>query len=261
MMMQDGTVQISIVVQNLELNVSVEFHTLKAMTERNTPYGQFCPIAMTAEILAVKWMPLIIRELLCGSSRFNDLQKGVPLMSPTLLSARLKDLEYSGIVRTEPSSTGRGSEYFLTEAGEEMRPLILMFGDWSQKWLTHDIPEADLDPTLLMWDIRRRVDAGFMPSDDRFVVEFQYSGTPPKHQRWWISFEKGEADLCIRNPGYDVDLFVSSSLRIMTEIWMGRRNLKTEIKQGNLMLDGSRKSCSDFPRWFSLSVFAHRPVL
>ncbi|MBT3558224.1 MAG: helix-turn-helix transcriptional regulator [Rhodospirillales bacterium] len=230
------------------------------MTKRETAYGQFCPIAMTSEILAVKWVPLIIRELLCGSYRFGDLQKGVPKMSPSLLSARLKDLEFSGVVRTEPTPSGRGYEYFLTEAGEEMRPLIMMFGNWSEKWLTHEIPDGDLDPSLLMWDIRRRVVSNAAPTSGRFIVEFQFSGTAPKHQRWWIVFESDEADLCVRNPGYDIDLTVSSSLRVLVEIWMGRRSLKASIRNGDLVLDGSRKDCAYFPKWFSLGVFADKAV-
>ena len=223
-------------------------------------YGQFCPVAKAAEILAVRWTPLIIRELLCGSHRFNDLKRGVPLMSPSLLSTRLRELEDSGIVRREPIKGERGHEYCLTAAGEALRAIIEAQGLWAQKHLEQRIANDDLDPSLLMWDIRRNIDHRFQHDKERFSVQFELAGVPAKQQRWWILFEGEDADLCIKDPGRDIDLYVSSHIRTLTEIWMGVRKLPESIAAGDCVLDGSREACRGFPKWFLLSHFAKTAI-
>lgn len=173
-------------------------------------YGQFCPIALAAEILAERWMPLIIRELLCGSVRFNDLQRGVPRMSSALLARRLKELQFAGIVERRRGK-GDGFEYHLTPAGRELFPVVEKMGLWAQRWLRHDqIDSANLNPDLLMWDIRRNVAGCAPPRDRRYVAEFQLSGVPISRRRYWLVFEHGVVDLCYRDPGFDVDLFVGA---------------------------------------------------
>ncbi len=223
---------------------------------KHNEYGQFCPVAKTAEILAVKWMPLVIRELLSGSYRFNDLQRGVPLMSPSLLSTRLKVLEDSGFVRRNPAKKGRGHEYHLTEAGKELGPIVEMYGDWAQTWLQQKIADQDLDPSLLMWDIRRNLDAAHFPTDRRASVQFELTGAKAKQRRWWVVFEEGEADLCMKDPGHEVDLYISSPLRALTEVWIGKRSISGALKSGELVLDGPRKLVDTFPNWFLLSATA-----
>jgi DNA-binding HxlR family transcriptional regulator len=223
---------------------------------RKSDYGQFCPIAMTAEILAVRWTPLVIRELLCGSHRFSDLQRGLPLMSPSLLSTRLRELEFAGIVERQPAENGKGHDYYLTEGGQELRPIIEAFGLWSQKWLDHEYTEEHLDPSLLMWDIRRTVDCRFMPDDKRIMVEFELHGFKSKQKRWWLMFEDGEADLCNKDPGYEIDLYVKAHIRDLTEIWMGRQRLDTATRSGALLLEGSLRQVRNFPKWFSLNMYA-----
>ncbi|MGB6567951.1 MAG: helix-turn-helix domain-containing protein, partial [Xanthobacteraceae bacterium] len=158
-------------------------------------YGQFCPVSLAAEVLAERWMPLVIRELLCGSVRFNDLQRGVPRMSSALLAQRLKQLQFAGIV--ERRRGAGGFEYHLTLAGKELFPVVEKMGLWAQRWLRHDLVEtANLDPDLLMWDIRRNVVGHAPPHDGRYVAEFQLSGVPISRRRYWLVFEHGTVDLC-----------------------------------------------------------------
>lgn len=224
--------------------------------KKSTDYGQFCPVAKAAEVLAVKWTPIVIRELLCGSSRFSDLKKGAPLMSPSLLSTRLQELEWAGIVRKEPARAGKGFEYFLTEAGEALRPIITLQGEWAQKWLEQDLQDKDLDPSLLMWDMHRNIDFDHIPDDRLFVVQFEYTGVPVKHRRWWLLMENQTVDVCLKDHGHEVDVYVSSSIRTMAEIWMGKRKIKEAIKSGDLLFDGAPKTCQQFPKALKLSGFA-----
>jgi DNA-binding HxlR family transcriptional regulator len=219
-------------------------------------YGQFCPIALAAEILTERWMPLVIRELLCGSVRFNDLQRGVPRMSSALLSQRLKQLQFAGVVERRRGGSG-GFEYHLTASGRELFPVIEKMGLWAQRWLRHDLVDrTNLDPNVLMWDIRRNVVAKALPRDGRYVVEFRLSGVPVSRRRYWLVFEGGAVDLCYRNPGFDVDLFVEASLRRLTQIWLGHVPIGQAIRDGRLRLDGSRSDVHAFHSWFGLSMFA-----
>lgn len=219
-------------------------------------YGQFCPIALAAEILAERWMPLIIRELLCGSVRFNDLHRGVPRMSPALLAQRLKRLQFAGIVERRRGEGG-GLEYHLTAAGRELFPVVEKMGLWAQRWLRHDLVDtANLDPDLLMWDIRRNVVGHAPKRTRRFVVEFQLTGVPISRRRYWLVFESGVVDLCYRNPGFDVDLFVEANLRMLTQIWLGHIPIKKAVRDGQLRLDGARGEVEAFSSWFTLSMFA-----
>ncbi len=219
-------------------------------------YGQFCPIALAAEILAERWMPLVVRELLCGSVRFNDLQRGVPRMSSALLAQRLRQLQFAGIVERRRGDSG-GFEYHLTAAGRELFPVIENMGLWAQRWLRHDlIDSANLDPDVLMWDIRRNVAGTALPRDGRYVVAFRLSGVPISRRCYWLVFERGVVDLCYRDPGFDVDLFVEASLRRLTQIWLGHVPIDQAIRDGWLRLDGARDDIRAFRSWFSLSMFA-----
>lgn len=219
-------------------------------------YGQFCPIALAAEIFAERWTPLVVRELLCGSVRFNDLQRGVPRMSSALLAQRLKDLQFAGIVERR-RATGGSFEYHLTAAGRELFPVVEKMGIWAQRWLRHDLVDtANLDSDLLMWDIRRNVVAKSPPRDARYVAEFRLSGVPVSRRRYWLVFERGAVDLCYRNPGFEVDLFVEASLRTLTQVWLGHVAIAQALRNGHLRLDGSRADIAAFRSWFALSMFA-----
>jgi DNA-binding HxlR family transcriptional regulator len=225
-------------------------------------YGQFCPVAQAAQVLAERWTPLVVRELICGSVRFNDLQRGVPRMSSSLLSRRLKELEYAGIVERRPAAKGRGSEYHLTDAGRELFPIVEGMGLWAQRWLRHElVAEENLDPDLLMWDIRRVVTSEGLPpkvitNERRFVVRFEFPDMPSQRRRYWLVFEQGGIDLCFRNPGFEVDLYVVARRRDLVEVWLGHVSLDQALRSGRLRLEGSRRDVGGFRKWFALSHFA-----
>ncbi|WP_210527235.1 winged helix-turn-helix transcriptional regulator [Rubellimicrobium arenae] len=221
-------------------------------------YGQFCPVSMAAEVVCSRWTMLVVRELLCGSTRFNDLRRGVPRMSPALLSKRLKELEQAGVVRVMPTGTSGLNEYRLTEAGEELRPLVMSLGDWGHRWVEAQLSLRNLDPTLLMWDIRRGIVAEAFPPG-RSTVQFLYPELAPRHRNFWLVVEEGEADLCYHDPGYEVDLLVTCGLRTMTAIWMGYTTLRAEIASGAIEVDGAPTLARSMPTWLGLSPFARTP--
>jgi DNA-binding HxlR family transcriptional regulator len=220
-------------------------------------YKQFCPVAMAAEVLCSRWTVVLLRELIAGSTRFNDLRRGVPRMSPALLSQRLKDLEASGVIRRVASPRERGaSEYHLTEAGRELEAVVMAFGVWGQRWVETELSLQHLDVSLLMWDMRRNLDLTPMPQR-RSVVQFQYPALPQAQRSWWLLVEPGaEVDLCSVDPGFDVDLFVTTDLRTMTAIWMGLDNVRAAVGAGRLSLTGDRRLAGDMQTWLGLSPFA-----
>lgn len=219
-------------------------------------YGQFCPVAMAAEIVCTRWTALVLRELLCGSKRFNDLRKGVPRMSPTLLSKRLKELEDAKIVRHVTDARTGASEYVLTEAGEDLRPIIMAMGSWGQRWIDSNLSLRKLDPTLLMWDIRRNINPAPLPKR-RVTVRFSFPEAPSNHRDWWLVVEpSGENDLCQVDPGHDVDLFVNASLRALTAVWMGHQALGDARESGEIEILGDAGLARSMQSWLGLSVFA-----
>ena len=218
-------------------------------------YQQFCPVAMAAEILCSRWTIVLLRELVAGSTRFNDLRRGVPRMSPALLSQRLKDLESAGVLARTEVQPGV-HEYTLTPAGFELKPLILAFGTWGQRWIESKLSLQHLDAPLLMWDMRRNLDIG-PPPKRRSVIQFQYADAPQGHRVWWLVVNPdGGTDLCAVDPGFDVDLYASCSLRTMTAIWMGYETIPTAVAAKRLLLVGNRDLKSNLQKWLRLSPFA-----
>jgi DNA-binding HxlR family transcriptional regulator len=216
-------------------------------------YGQFCPVAKAAEIFAERWTPLLLRELLCGSVHFSDLHRGVPLMSRSLLSLRLKQLEETGVVRR---MQGRhGPEYHLTQAGREFAPIVQNLGEWGHRWFRTKFGGNELDVRLLMWDMRRCVKPSEFPSG-RFSVQFDFSDQPTSKRQWWLVGDGQEVDLCLTDPGFEVDLYVTTDLRTMTRVWMGDLALKVAINSGAIELEGSRDLRRRLERWLGLSGFA-----
>jgi len=223
-------------------------------------YNQFCPVAMAAEILCTRWTIVLLREMLVGSKRFNDLRRGVPRMSPALLSQRLKELEQAGVVARVPLPGDLGvSEYHLTKAGEELKPIIMAFGVWGQRWIETDVSLQKLDPELLMWDMRRNLNPTPMPAR-RSTIQFIYPELSEAKKAWWLIVAPGaEVDLCHVDPGYDVDLFVTTDLRTMTAIWMGHDTVHHAIDHDRLILTGDRQLASKMQAWLGLSPFARTP--
>ncbi|MCE6950642.1 winged helix-turn-helix transcriptional regulator [Cereibacter sphaeroides] len=218
-------------------------------------YGQFCPISMAAEVVCTRWTVLVIRELLCGSTRFNDLRRGVPRMSPTLLSKRLKEMELLGVIRVEPTAQPGISDYVLTEAGEALRPLVMGLGTWGYRWMESTLSLRNLDPTLLMWDMHRRIDARPFPAG-RSTIQFVYPELPESHRDYWLVIEDGTPEVCWVDPGYEIDLWVRCPLSTMTAVWMGYSTLRAEIAAGTIEVDGNPALARSMPVWLGLSVFA-----
>jgi len=225
-------------------------------------YKQFCPVAMAAEVLCTRWTVVLLRELIAGSTRFNDLRRGVPRMSPALLSQRLKELETAGILAREPLASEPGIfEYRLTPAGLELGPLVEAFGVWGQRRIKADLSLQNLDAQLLMWDMRRNLNPTPMPRR-RNVIQFIYAELPAAQRAWWLIVDPTDGvDLCSVDPGFDVDLYVSVNLRTMTAIWMGLDTVRAAIGSKRLLVTGDRKIASAMQTWLGLSPFAKEKKL
>jgi len=221
-------------------------------------YGQFCPMAKASEILCDRWTLVVVRELVAGSRHFNDLRRGVPLMSPSLLSTRLKQLQAAGIVtRTEDE---RGVGYDLTPAGLELVPLVQFMAAWGSKWVRRRLGREDLDAGLLMWDMRRTVDPEKFPRDRRVVVHFQFPDAPSGKRLWWLISERDNVDLCLEDPGFDVDAEVTAPLHVMTAVWMRDITFRAAVRSEGLTVRGEREICRKLPEWLGASALAHAPT-
>jgi DNA-binding HxlR family transcriptional regulator len=220
-------------------------------------YKQFCPVAMAAEVLCTRWTIVVLRELMAGSNRFNDLRRGVPRMSPALLSQRLKELEAAGVIDRTPSASEAGVfEYRLTRSGQELGPLVEAFGIWGQRWVETEPSLQNLDVSLLMWDMRRGLDPTPMPRR-RSVIQFQYPELPASKRAWWLLVDPAAGvDLCSVDPGFEVDLYVSTDLRTMTAIWMGWDSVRSAVASQRMHLTGDRRLAADMQAWLGLSPFA-----
>lgn len=218
-------------------------------------YRQFCPVAMAAEVLCTRWTVVLLRELIAGSTRFNDLRRGVPRMSPALLSQRLKDLQAAGIVARVTTASGP-AEYRLTEAGRELGPIVEAFGIWGQRRVQPEVSLQHLDAQLLMWDMHRSLDTTPMPRR-RSVVQFLYSDLPASQRNFWLIVDpETGVDLCSTEPGFEVDLYVSVDLRTMTAIWMGHDTVRRALDDERMALTGDGPLAADMQAWLGLSPFA-----
>ncbi|MEQ8964713.1 MAG: helix-turn-helix domain-containing protein [Azospirillaceae bacterium] len=232
-------------------------------------YRQYCPIAIAAEVMGERWTPLVIRGLFCGASRFNDIQRSVPRMSSSLLSRRLRELEEAGVIAHHEAPGATGARYALTPAGEALFPVLEQMGVWAQTHLRPEILESrNLDPDLLMWEIRHaaidRGAAADAPDPDarpptRRVACFRLDGVPVAKRFYWLVFEAGDVDICLRDPGHPVDLHVHAHIRDLVAVWLGHERLETAREDGRLRLEGARGEIAAFTRWFALSHFARVP--
>lgn len=222
-------------------------------------YGQFCPIAVACETFAERWTPLILRELLAGARRFNDIRQGMPMISRTLLAQRLRGLEEAGIIHSLPLAQGRGREYHPTRAAEEFRDVLERLGEWGQRWATTKFDPGNLDLMLLMWNVRRRIDFKRLPVR-RVVVRFDFRGFPARcraFQTCWLLLERSGSEVCLKHPGFDVDLVISADAGAIARVWMGAMSFETAVRSGSVRLDGPRDLVRAFPSWLLLSHFAH----
>ena len=212
---------------------------------------------MASEVLCSRWTTLVVRELLCGSTRFNDLRRGLPKMSPALLSKRLKELQRAGVITVSRKSNGT-AEYRLSTAGEELRPVIEGLGIWAQRWMESRLTLKNLDPSLLMWDMRRSLNVKLMPNR-RCTVQFLYSDLAAGQKRWWLVVDGDAVDVCSFDPGHELDLVVKCSLRSMTAIWMGLTTISQESESGKFHIEGDPRLARTMQQWLGLSAFAHEP--
>jgi DNA-binding HxlR family transcriptional regulator len=223
-------------------------------------FGQICPVAVACEVFAERWTPIILREMLAGSEHFNDIHRGLPLISRALLAHRLRSLAAHGVIVRESVTGGRGSCYRLTEAGREFHSVIEGLGSWGQRW-TVRVERDRLDPSFLMWNVRRRIALDSLPAR-RVVVRFKYGGVPVRcrgPRLFWLLLESRQADLCIDDPGFEVDLYVDADLAAMAKVWLGDISFESALGSGRVRVTGSRGLVRAFPSWLMLSHFAAVP--
>ncbi|ADL44986.1 winged helix-turn-helix transcriptional regulator [Micromonospora aurantiaca (nom. illeg.)] len=218
-------------------------------------YHQFCPVAKAMELLDERWTLLVVRELVSGSERFNELRRGLPRMSPTLLSRRLHQLVRAGVV--ERRVDGADVRYVPTAAGRELRPVVEALGAWGVRWIG-ELGDADLDPKLLLWDMHRHVDHDAVPLG-RTVVRFRFRDVPTTQRDWWMVIAAGEADVCDSDPGHDVTVTVTAELRALVQVWMGDLEWAAALRGGAVEVTGPEALRRAAPGWFTLSPFAAVP--
>jgi DNA-binding HxlR family transcriptional regulator len=221
-------------------------------------YGQFCPVAKASEVFCERWTPLILRELATGSSRFAQLQRGVPLASPTILSRRLKELEAEGIVERRRSKSGRSWTYHLTAGGMDFAPIVEALGVWGQKWSRRELEEHEIDLGLLLWALEKDVHPEAF-GDRRSVVQFDFFDRPANQRHWWFVNEAGSCEMCVDDPGHDVDLRLIVSLPDMIYIWRGDLSLAHALDTGRLEVEGSTAARRKLPKWLGICALAHVP--
>jgi len=216
-------------------------------------YGQFCPVARGAELFAERWTPLIVRELLRGPAHFNELSRGLPRISRSLLSERLATLERVGIVERRSTSNGHGHEYKLTKAGQELDAVVGALGTWAYKWVSRDLTPNNLDPALLMWVIERRIRVENLPSQ-RVVVHFRFRRLPA--HAYWLVLEWPQVDLCFTDPGFGVDLFVDAEVKALTQIYLAHLTVAAALRSGEITLTGPPEYRRAFASWIGVTPYA-----
>jgi DNA-binding HxlR family transcriptional regulator len=217
-----------------------------------TGYGQFCPVAKASEIFATRWTPLIVRELMAGPLSFSDLRRGMPLISKAVLVARLRELANYGVIERRPCSDRTGHEYQLTPAGEALRAAVKALGQWGTTQTRGRIKRSDLDPALLIWGLRKRVDVDALP-DRRIVLRFEFSGVPASRTKFrimWLILERSGVDLCMKDPGHAVDLTLRGDIRDYVEVYLGHRKW-SDAAGTALKFDGDRRIARALPVWLT----------
>ena len=218
-----------------------------------TGYGQFCPVAKATELIGEKWTLLVLRELLLGTTRFNDFQRAISRMSPTLLTKRLRQLEECGIVIRKKLSGQKGYEYRLTAAGKELSPLIEVLGVWGMRWARGQLTDDELDVEFLMREQQRRLQTEHLP-DGETVICLIFDELV-KHKTWWLLVNSDVVDLCTNDPGKDVDLYISSSVRTIVKIWEGDLDMRIAIRDGLVKTQGLRHLIRTMPDWFGVCMY------
>jgi DNA-binding HxlR family transcriptional regulator len=216
-------------------------------------YGQYCPVARAAEILADRWTLLIVRELLADVDHFNELQRGLPGISRSLLADRLRLLVSAGVAERRTAEPGRRVEYRLTPAGRDLQKVIEVLGDWGAHWAFGDPRPNELDPIVLLWWMRRRVCLDRLTK--RRVLQFEFQGLP---RTYWLLLQPAEASVCLQHPGFEIDLLLHGDIAVFYRVWLGRLTLSGAMNTGHLRIEGSPSDVRRFPHWFAWSPMAER---
>ena len=215
-------------------------------------YGQFCPVAKAAELFCERWTPLIVRDLAAGATRFSELRRGVPLMSPTLLSRRLKQLQTEGVIERRKRQGARGYTYHLTEAGLEFVPLVEGLAVWGQHWSRRQLAEGEIDLGLLLWSIERSADTSVF-AGKQTVISLLLTDQPDGKQQWWFVNRPEKCELCLEDPGFETDLYMTTTLPDMIYIIRGDLPLTRAISDGRLDVHGPTTVKRKLRPWLNLS--------
>ena len=216
-------------------------------------YRQYCPVARASEVLADRWTPLIVRELIAGSHRFNEIERGLPGISRSLLSSRLRDLEEAGVIERLPDPQSKMTAYHLSEAGRELKIVIEALGAWGARWAFGDPRPEDLDAGLLIWKIHQRINRELLP-DRRTVVEFDFTG--PHGRRVWLLLEPREVSVCVTPPGFDADVIVRADLALFYRVWLRQIEYDAAVRCGAVAVEGVPALVRQLPRWLMWSPMA-----
>lgn len=217
-------------------------------------YGQFCPIAKATEIIGEKWTLLIIRELLMGSRRFSELQRGLGTISPTLLTRRLVHLEDRGMIMKRRISGQKGFEYLPTESCRLLLPILLSLGDWGMQWARSNLTSRDYDVGLLITNLQRSIQPDKLPTG-QVVIHFSFTNVR-EMSAWWLVVQSDEIDICDKDPGKDVDVFFTSTVKTMVDVWMGETTYRKAIADGDMTVVGPRLLTDNISNWMQPSVFS-----
>ena len=219
-------------------------------------YPRFCPVAMAASLLEPRWTLLVLCEMWSGSKRFSEIQRGLPGMSPALLSKRLRDMEANGLITRRGDGRRTHLEYLTTPIADELEPLVHALGEWAHRNVDSEVSLCNLDARILMWNIRRKIDLLKLPRA-RCVIQFVLSETPLETKNYWLVAKPGaEVDLCYTDPKLDVDLFVVCDLKALTSAWMGHTRFDEEMSAGRVSLVGDDLLARTFTNWLVRSSYA-----
>ncbi len=220
-------------------------------------YNQFCPIAKSAEILGERWNILILREVLMGARRFSVMQRGLGDISPALLTKRLKQLEEQNMIIRRKIPGQQGYEYFPTEACEALLPVLFALGEWGIVWAKNTILDQDFDVEFLMLYLERSIDRDKIKGLET-IIKFRFSDLEEQRD-WWLVVNPEKSEVCLKDPGKDVDVYFNCNVKTLTDVWMGDRTYRDAIKAGDLMMDGDPALVRNVTAWLRPSVFVDSP--
>ena len=220
-------------------------------------YNQFCPISKAAEILGERWTILILREVLMGARRFNTLQRGLGDISPALLTKRLKQLEEQNMLVRRKIPGQKGYEYYPSDACEALLPVLFALGEWGIIWAKHSILDQDFDAELLMLYLERSIDREKIKGQET-VIKFRFTDLSEQRD-WWLVVKPEISEVCLKDPGRDVDVYFNCSVRTLSDIWMGDRSYRDALREGDLMMDGDPVLIRTVSTWLRSGIFANSP--